>query len=550
VNSSSNVSLTWSPATDTSYGVACYTVARNGSVLGTTMATSFTDMSANTLTPTQYTVTARDGAGNVGPAAAFSITPPITTVSSSAGTTTYGSPVTFTATVTSQDGGTPTGTVVFKDGGSPFGSGTLDGNGNAQFTTSTLPVGSHSITAAYQGDATFPPSASSAITETVNKADSSTALSTAPNPSGYGTVVSLTATVTGAAAPPTGTVTFTDGSSVIGSAALNGSGQAQMQTSSLTIGKHTLGAAYAGDGNYNPSSGTTIQTVDKAATQTVVTSSANPAAYGSPVTFTATVSAGAVPPNGIVTFKNGRTTLGSVSLDPSGQATLTTSALTQASNSITASYAGSTNFLASTSPPFTQSLANVPSAVSLHSSRNPVTAPNSVTFTATVSSGGGAPTGTVEFFDGSASLGSAPIAAGKAALTVSSLTPGGHLITAHYNGDPNFAASTSPVVFQRVYRTGAVTSKTSLTNTPSTSTPGQPVTLAATVAGSGGPPTGTVWFFDNGNLIGQATLDTSGHASITVSTFSVGRHKLTVGYGGDPTFNPGISTARTQTVKS
>ena len=91
-----------------------------------------------TNTPTQYTVTARDGASNFGPAAAFSITPPITTVSSSAGTTTYGSPVTFTATVTSQDGGTPTGTVVFKDGGTPFGSGILDGNGNAQLTTSTL----------------------------------------------------------------------------------------------------------------------------------------------------------------------------------------------------------------------------------------------------------------------------------------------------------------------------------------------------------------------------------------------------------------------------
>jgi hypothetical protein len=105
-------------------------------------------------------------------------------------------------------------------------------------------------------------------------------------------------------------------------------------------------------------------------------------------------------------------------------------------------------------------------------------------------------------------------------------------------------------VFQRVYRTGAVTSKTSLTNTPSTSTPGQPVTLTATVTGSGGPPTGTVSFFDKGNLIGQATLDAAGQASITVSTFSVGRHKLTVGYSGDGTFNPGISTTRTQTVKS
>ena len=79
---------------------------------------------------------------------------------------------------------------------------------------------------------------------------------------------------------------------------------------------------------------------------------------------------------------------------------------------------------------------------------------------------------------------------------------------------------------------------------------GQAVTLTATVTGSAEPPTGAVSFFDNGNLIGQATLDSSGHASITVSTLSVGRHKLTAGYSGDKTFNPSISTARTQTVQS
>jgi hypothetical protein len=106
------------------------------------------------------------------------------------------------------------------------------------------------------------------------------------------------------------------------------------------------------------------------------------------------------------------------------------------------------------------------------------------------------------------------------------------------------------VVFERVKHSGGVSSRTSLANTPSPSISGQAVTLTATVTGSGAPPTGTVWFFDNGNLISQATVDPSGQAIITVSTFSVGRHKLTVGYGGDTTFNPSISSARTQTVNS
>jgi hypothetical protein len=90
------------------------------------------------------------------------------------------------------------------------------------------------------------------------------------------------------------------------------------------------------------------------ATSTSLTSSANPSMSGQPVTLTATVTAGAGTPGGTVTFKDGATVLGSVALDASGRAAFTTSALSVASHSITAAYAGDARFAASSSPVLAQ----------------------------------------------------------------------------------------------------------------------------------------------------------------------------------------------------
>src|SRR5262249_3163435 len=90
-------------------------------------------------------------------------------------------------------------------------------------------------------------------------------------------------------------------------------------------------------------------------TVTTVTSSANPALVGQVVTFTATVSASGTP-TGTVTFNDGATTLGTATLNNSGQATFATSALAVGSHTITASYGGDAAFLGSTSAPLTQSI--------------------------------------------------------------------------------------------------------------------------------------------------------------------------------------------------
>jgi uncharacterized repeat protein (TIGR01451 family) len=90
-----------------------------------------------------------------------------TTLTSSQNPSQVGQAVTFTAAASSS-GGTPTGTVIFKDGAVVLGAGTLSAGGIATFTTSTLALGSHSITASYAGATTFAASASASLIQTVN----------------------------------------------------------------------------------------------------------------------------------------------------------------------------------------------------------------------------------------------------------------------------------------------------------------------------------------------------------------------------------------------
>ncbi|MFE2750354.1 Ig-like domain-containing protein, partial [Streptomyces scopuliridis] len=91
---------------------------------------------------------------------------------------------TLTATVAAvpPGAGTPTGTVDFFDGATLLGTGTLSG-GVATFTTSALSVGSHLLTAVYSGDTNFTGSTSPVDTQTVNQAATTTALTSAPDPS-------------------------------------------------------------------------------------------------------------------------------------------------------------------------------------------------------------------------------------------------------------------------------------------------------------------------------------------------------------------------------
>jgi hypothetical protein len=131
-----------------------------------------------------------------------------TTLLSSQNPSSAGQPVTFTATVTG-NGGTPTGTVTFSvDGGA--GTPVALSGGQAAFTTSTLSIGTHNITATYGGDTNFSGSATAApLIQNVNKRPTTTTVVSSANPSNIGQSVTFTAIVAGSGGlTPTGTVTF------------------------------------------------------------------------------------------------------------------------------------------------------------------------------------------------------------------------------------------------------------------------------------------------------------------------------------------------------
>ena len=378
------------------------------------------------------------------PSCGQSQTATTTAVSSSLPTSTFGQSVTLTASVSPS---TATGSVQFFDGGSSLGTVALSG-GSASLTTSTLTVGSHAITASYSGDATFAGSTSSAVTQTVNRASTATALTSSLDPSVFGQQVTFTATVSPFSGP-TGTVQFFDGVNPLGTVALSG-GSASFVTSTLAVGTHFITATYNGDTNFGSSTSSSLtQTVSASTinTTTALTSSLNPSVYGQQVTFSATVSpsSGAT---GTVTFMDGASILGASGLNASGVATFSTSTLGVGLHSITAQYAGDGSHTGSTSPALSQTVNKAPTTTTLTSSSNPSKSGGAVTFTATVSPS--TATGTIQFFDGSTLLGTAALSSGHASLSTSSLAGGRHSITAVYSGDARFAASTSAVLTQNV----------------------------------------------------------------------------------------------------
>jgi uncharacterized repeat protein (TIGR03803 family) len=165
----------------------------------------------------------------------------------------FGQQIALQATVTSA-GGTPTGLVDFLDGNATIGTGLLSG-GAATLNTTSVAVGTHTLTASYQGDSTFLSSTSPHVSVTVGRAAATTTLASSPNPSARKQVVSLTATIA-AVAPgagaATGQVQFFDGKKKLGTASLV-NGIATLQTAFNGMGGHDLTATYGGDPNFTPS---------------------------------------------------------------------------------------------------------------------------------------------------------------------------------------------------------------------------------------------------------------------------------------------------------
>ncbi len=440
-----------------------------------------------------------------------------------------------------------------------------------------LEVGLYRISASYNGlnqsgQQTYVPVSVGPINVNVSSASTTTTL-TSSHPSGaeYGVPVTFTATVTSAVSSPVpntqspeGTVSFYDGATLLGTANLTPSGfvtaTATFTVTNLSVGSHTIVAVYNGDGappNYTGSSNFLIQTISKATTTTVLSSSPNPSNYGQSVTLTATVSASSGgTPTGIVTFRLGSTILGISSLSASGVATLTTTPfqLPGGTLTLTATYEGSGTFAPSTGS-HTHTVNSVSSSTTLAAAPNPSVFGQLVTFTATVTPGilgGATPSGTVVFRLGSTVLGTATLNASGVATyttTVGQLPAGTHTVTADYLGDGTYDPS-SATVTQVV---NAANTRTVLTVSPTRVVALQAVRLQAVVSAvspGGGTPAGPVTFTDTttGRTLGTATL-VNGVATLWSHLGRpLGTHSIRATYSGSSDHNPSASTLASVTV--
>jgi poly(3-hydroxybutyrate) depolymerase len=395
-------------------------------------------------------------------------------------------------------------------------------------------------------------SLSSALTKTT------TTLTSSLSPSTYEQPVMFTAAVAAAGVPLPGTtdgetVTFKQGSNVLGTGLLN-DGSATFTISTLAPGgTDNITAVYAGDSIYATSTSTVLkQVVNAAATTTGVASSLNPSTYGQSVTFTATVSSGVsgtIPGN--VGFYNGSTSLGTGALSGGVASYATTKLqLPAGTDSITAVYKGNASFATSTSGVLSQTVhsgsGGTATTTTLTSSGTTSTYGQTVTFTANVAP---APPNSeiVTFKQSSTVLGTGSLTNGSATFAISTLTTGGtDAITAVYGGDSTYATSTSNTVKQVVE---VAPTTTSLVSSLNPSNVGQSVTFTANVTPSeyGGVPTGNV-AFDNGSTVLGTVALSGGVAIYTTTKLAAGADPITAVYKGSTSFSTSTSGEVNQSV--
>ena len=282
-----------------------------------------------------------------------------------------------------------------------------------------------------------------------NGTGTTTTLNVSSNSIVFGESLTLTAQVTGGT--PTGSVNFLNGSNSLGSATVDGSGQAQLVLSSPNAGNYSITANYSGDSEHLPSSSAvSAVTIARANTTMSLNSSLNSAAYGQNVTFTAALSVtapGGGVPVGNVVFFDGGTPLATVAL-VAGQAQFSIDDLSVGSHNITASYAATTNHLGSTAGPLVQVINQAIVTMELVSAPNPSVDGASVLLTATLT--GGIPTGNVAFqmiSPNTVAIGNPTIVNGVASVSTPPLSIGSYVFQAFYTGDANhaFASDISPV---------------------------------------------------------------------------------------------------------
>ena len=267
------------------------------------------------------------------------------------------------------------------------------------------------------------------------------------------------------------------------------------------------------------------------ATTNALTISPSPSVCQQAISITSTLTPNTA--TGAVEFFDGVSSLGTSTVS-SGTAVLSLpSGLAVGAHTLKGVFTPSGCFVASTSPNKSHTVNKATPAVTLAADVNPSIWNSPVTFTATVTPA--TATGTITFKDSLTTLATVTLTGGTAQLVKSNLYTGKHTrITATYNGDACFNTKTSANYAQLVYRAGTTTS---LSTDVNPSNYGQPVVLTATVSPVG--VTNKVFFYDNGNLMGAVSVNSStGLATLSTSNLLPGKHDLTAAYQGDTHYSP------------
>ena len=509
----------------------------------------------------------------------------------------------------SSGSGVPSGDfVLFSDKYGAVGVGTLSsGVFNGSFAS--LPGGQYNLTAHYQGDGTFGNSDSLPVAVNIGLENSAISLGSYTYSSSgptqissvpYGDFLYLHSAVTSTSGNgiPTGTVTYQDGSTSLGSITLNSKGEGELVSGgfaqlgaaiSLSVGSHSITASYSGDNSLNSS------TTSQPLILTITRGTAYPSITTSQTTIGATQqlllhlfiagSSSNVPPTGTVQFMDGITSLGQPILIPAPVSGVTPQvdfqiSLPVGSHVITAMYSGDSNYNAASA------LNSVPVTVT-----SAIGSFTQTTLTATFSSPSvgdvvhykvsvsgsqptPVPTGTVQLMNGElGTLGSATtLVNGSATVPIQWTFGGDQSLSAQYSGDASHAASASVPISVTVK---TATPTITLAANPATANSGTQVSLTATVATLIRPIvgglvglSGTVQFFDSlnqgtsqpfGSPVGLilTTVDPSNTAWSGFAAAAVlpvylkdGNHTITAQYLGNSSYGPVASNAATVSVGS
>ncbi|GAA4716623.1 hypothetical protein GCM10023349_40490 [Nocardioides conyzicola] len=487
---------------------------------GTSAALTLTGVSAG---PHTYTATfVPTGTSHATSSDHQTVTVPHATTTTLTATTGADNQVRLEALVTS-GAGVPTGAVEFYDGttslGDPSGVG---GDGIALLTVDDVLGGVHDYTAVFvaeHGDDFMTSSATHSLT--VDPTTTETALVAERTPGSRSVV--LTADVSAQAGNPAGTVTFRDGSTVVGTATV-AAGEATKTLTSVPTGDHVYEATFVPTssttyaGSTSPQQSLTLAT-STSATDVTVTSS------GTTVTFAATVTSPDGVPTGEVQLSEGGAVVTSGVLD-AGTVSVALPGVSKGEHTYVATYVpADDSFAGSASAARTVTVTGPVPGTATTTGLTAGAVRRTVSLKATVAASTGTPAGTVQFLQDASVVGSAPVTAGAASLTLPAVAAGAHAYTAVFlpADEAAFATSTSPARQVTVAPTATTTALSGKVS-------GTTATLRITVAGTDGlVPVGTVRVFDGSTRIGQVQAQ-GGKATLVVPGAAVRQHSYRATY--------------------